>query len=644
MTPQNFDPFDRRLAPELFDRRFEDLFALGRSQLPRLAPEWTDHNRHDPGITLMELLAWVAEAQLYSLARMRRDERASYAELLGLQPTGPRPASGLLWPLAPHAGSLKQSVVIETDTPVRLEGSEEAQFRPTQRMLWIAGRITALRARLAGGGGRDHTRANEREAPFLPFGETAGPRDVLELRFECASDAGLFPPQRTTAKDARMILGVRAEGELAAPDAVWDRGTGLEVTLLADGERFSLPVLADASRGFMRTGEIVLDLSAVRGSPRAFTLELRAPLAFERPPRLRALAMNVLPILQGERVERELHLSSGLPDQAIALARPGVCFGPGFEPVKVEVDDPAPFALWQPRADLRECGPGEHVYEQDAAGQIRFGNGINGAAPAPDTQIFVSYQRCDGEAGNVARNRRWLVRGIAGIFGVNRDPVAGGAGVTGLAEQRREARRRSKDDHPLVTGADIENGARSLPGLEVARTWIAPPRKGVHERNTVTLVAMRARPDGIEPDVSPETPRWLAAIQRRLAPRMPLGTRLVVAAPIYVGFRLQATLEIEPALDPTAVEQRAWRNLRRRLALVDSTDGTAGRELGLELSARDMVAWLLQTPGVRRVRDARIVLANGKPAEGDWLPRRGLPKLDASRSAITVVNHRAVSA
>ena len=65
----------KALAPNLFQRRFQDFVEMGRARLPSLAPEWTDHNAHDPGITLMELLAWVAEAQLYSLSRMLRDER-----------------------------------------------------------------------------------------------------------------------------------------------------------------------------------------------------------------------------------------------------------------------------------------------------------------------------------------------------------------------------------------------------------------------------------------------------------------------------------------------------------------------------------------------------------------------------------------
>jgi hypothetical protein len=57
----------RRLSPNLFDKRFDDLVEMGRSRLPSLAPEWTDYNAHDPGITLMDLLA--VPSAVYSFAR-----------------------------------------------------------------------------------------------------------------------------------------------------------------------------------------------------------------------------------------------------------------------------------------------------------------------------------------------------------------------------------------------------------------------------------------------------------------------------------------------------------------------------------------------------------------------------------------------
>src|SRR5260221_10819399 len=105
-----------QLAPNLFQRRFQDLVEIGRAQLPSLSPEWTDQNAHDPGITLMELLAWVGEAQLYSLSRQRRDERSAYSSLLGISPTGTRAAQGLIWSdpldLSSPAATFMRSLVI----------------------------------------------------------------------------------------------------------------------------------------------------------------------------------------------------------------------------------------------------------------------------------------------------------------------------------------------------------------------------------------------------------------------------------------------------------------------------------------------------------------------------------------------------
>src|SRR6185369_9690213 len=117
-----------QLAPNLFQRRFQDLMEIGRARIPALASEWTDHNAHDPGITLMELLAWVAEAQLYSVSHVRRDERTAYASLLGISPSGTRSATGVIWsdrkdPNSP-AATFNKSIVIPEDAPIHLSNSD----------------------------------------------------------------------------------------------------------------------------------------------------------------------------------------------------------------------------------------------------------------------------------------------------------------------------------------------------------------------------------------------------------------------------------------------------------------------------------------------------------------------------------------
>ena len=53
--------------PVLDDEGFQEIWEQARSMIPRLAPEWTDFNQHDPGITFLELFAFLKESQQYHL-------------------------------------------------------------------------------------------------------------------------------------------------------------------------------------------------------------------------------------------------------------------------------------------------------------------------------------------------------------------------------------------------------------------------------------------------------------------------------------------------------------------------------------------------------------------------------------------------
>jgi hypothetical protein len=68
--------------PVLDDRRFADLTAEGRGLIPTFAPEWTNHNPSDPGITLVELFAHMAEMLIYRLDRVTTANIAAFLNLL----------------------------------------------------------------------------------------------------------------------------------------------------------------------------------------------------------------------------------------------------------------------------------------------------------------------------------------------------------------------------------------------------------------------------------------------------------------------------------------------------------------------------------------------------------------------------------
>jgi len=69
--------------PQLDDKKFEVLVAEATKIIPRQAPEWTDHNRHDPGITLVELFAWLTEMQQFYLNTIGQESYLKFLRILG---------------------------------------------------------------------------------------------------------------------------------------------------------------------------------------------------------------------------------------------------------------------------------------------------------------------------------------------------------------------------------------------------------------------------------------------------------------------------------------------------------------------------------------------------------------------------------
>lgn len=70
--------------PNLDDRTYDDLVAEALELIPQYFPEWTDYNPSDPGITLMELLAFFFETSLYSLNRIPDRSLEHFAGLVGV--------------------------------------------------------------------------------------------------------------------------------------------------------------------------------------------------------------------------------------------------------------------------------------------------------------------------------------------------------------------------------------------------------------------------------------------------------------------------------------------------------------------------------------------------------------------------------
>ena len=125
-------------APNLDDRSFQDILDEARRRIPQYCPEWTDHNLSDPGITLLELFAWMTDMLLYRLNRVPDKNHIKFLDLIGvrLQPARPATADLTFRLTAPQT----EDVVIPEGTEVatvRTEAREAVTFT-TDRDLTIA--------------------------------------------------------------------------------------------------------------------------------------------------------------------------------------------------------------------------------------------------------------------------------------------------------------------------------------------------------------------------------------------------------------------------------------------------------------------------------------------------------------------------
>lgn len=155
------------LLPNLDDRSWADLVDEARSLIPVYGPEWTDHNASDPGMTLLELLAWITEMDIYGLNQVVDAERLRFLNLVGVRPKGPRSAHAVL------------SFVCKTGTPTLLHSLEfsgmdvnkaESRYQTLRQITLAPGSLTALQSGGGAGGVQNLTAAWKRRSALLPFG------------------------------------------------------------------------------------------------------------------------------------------------------------------------------------------------------------------------------------------------------------------------------------------------------------------------------------------------------------------------------------------------------------------------------------------------------------------------------------------
>jgi hypothetical protein len=612
------------LSPNLDNIDFDALVELARGLLPSLSrtrsgsPAWDDYNYSDPGITLIELLAFIADTQVYALGRNRGDERVAMAALFDAAPQGAVPALGTLYPLADaavayHIDAAARLTPAQAQAP-RLEvdhGIDVVPVRLVRMTREIAGAATDLTA----------TNAQAR-ACFTPFGEPPAPDAALRITLE-----GTLPDT-----SVQLSLGIEIEGGAAAAspalgtiDAFY--GTGRE----------PLRCLLDRSQAMQSSGVMIFKLpaEASRAARQRHDIILRQRAPNLLMPRLLRIAPNALPVVQCARFRYDEIRGNGRAGQVVKI-EPQALFGDDeptggwtwrltdSDALQVAVSDGRDLVPWRPLAisvagrsgrptDFAECGPADQVFtgQERADGnriEIRFGNTINGRAPAPDATIAVDLTLSAGDAGNIGSPLEWLLDGQRTRW-ENRQAIAGGKDAETVKDTLLAVRRALGEARTLATSPQLAAAALVLPSAfgivraEVEDGWERGRRRPSIAATRTLIVARRGE--------ATETPAWCEAVARSLRPRVAIGERLLVVAPVYRRFRIAVHATAATGAEPAAVTTAIGRDLIDRLAPTGRRGATW--PLGCDVDPAVVGGWIRRIGDVARVDGVTLLDDVGRP-------------------------------
>ncbi len=299
----------------LDNKKFDDIVNEARTLLARYGKEWTDYNFSDPGITFIELFAWLAEMQIYQLNRVTDANYRKFLKLVGMTPAFAQPARVDIT-FEDGDNNLEQ---INTGSQVITEiGAEKIKFETEEPLTIIAGKIKSILTTFDYQT-IDNTISNEKgDVYFAAFGERAPVGAALQLGFDNS-----FPGKEIRISFVLYVEDLKSEGKHDfEPSALFP-----SVTLIWEyktkGKMKTLSVKKDTTHALTRSGRVVfvwpsdIDKDEDKGVYWIQCRILRG--SYEIAPLVSRVLLNTISAVQIERIREDLGKGQGVPDQVVKL-------------------------------------------------------------------------------------------------------------------------------------------------------------------------------------------------------------------------------------------------------------------------------------------------------------------------------------
>lgn len=590
--------------PKLDTRSFDEILTEARDRIARYTPEytlgWTDHNESDPGVTLLQLFAWLSQVTMERVNQLPERAYRALLDLVGIdvEPAVPAEADLVFAPIPGVSLPISVPAATQVGAPPADDGSPVV-FE-TMAPLDVAGCELNSVLTYDGTTFRDVTPQNaETGEPIHPFGRKPEISSALYFGFgiPASPETGWSPfPGRVSLRafepvrsDSPSPVRVGAGPPSAESQIVW------EYLPAEDADWVRLQIYDDetgalSKAGFLSLeGPAAIEPSTIRDVSKPhywLRLRLLRPEYGGRTPTVDFFRFNVVRARHQVTVRGELlGTSDGSPNQKLLMQ---------FRPIvpntlRVEIQLPSGDGeVWQQVDFFRPldpddpgdltAGPDARVFQLDLQeGTVSFGDGYRGAIPPAGFKIIgAEYQYGGGKAGNVeVATITSLHDTLGGIRGVeNPRRSTGGRDSQSVDEALRSAPLRLRRRKRAVTSGDYQSAAEEVGGVTRAHVipLAHPAFPGIDVPGAVTVLVV---PDT---DVTPPRPNetLLSRVARALEDQRMLTAEVYVRSPIFVKVEIWADLLVDPNYALGAAKEKA---LARLGEFLSPKSWTFGRNL-----------------------------------------------------------------
>lgn len=649
-------------TPKLDDRSFQDIVNQAKALIPRYTPEWTDHNLSDPGVTLIELFAWMMEMMLYRLNKVPDKNYVKFMELIGMRLGPPTPAQAdiTFWLSAPQPSNTTIPAGSEVAT-VRTETEEAIIFTSDHPLTIVVPKLITCQTSPDDRKFHDQTSKLDLEGQaFFCFAAPPQPDDAMYLGFQ----------QDISHNILGLTIHCSIEGigvDPNNPPLAWEAYCGEESGWAA------CQVDQDGTGGLNRTGETRLHVPAELAPQRlkgqgenAYWVRCRLVQAapnqptYSHSPRIHSIRASTLggttssthsQALSGEMLGR----SNGKPSQCFQLERFPVLPRRPEEALLVEKSD-GEWGQWAEVADFGDSGPEDKHYTLDSVtGEIQFAPVIRqsdgteklyGAVPPKNTRIrFESYRVGGGSVGNVGANSLTVLKSsipyVARV--ANRRAAYGGLDQESIEALKLRAPQMIRTRHRAVTVEDFEFLAREA-SPRVARARCIQPRAAGDTSSpppgtvrVLIIPALGFAQGRIPPELLQPDDDLVETVTDYLDERRLLTTALKVEGPTVLSVSVDTNVVITAKASPEAMSRAIEERLYQFLNPLVGGPAGDGWPFGRPLHVSEIFAAIQRLKGVEFVES--VIVSQVDPSNGQ--AQRVDPKLEIPPdTVITSYSHR----